>query len=177
MQQNSDLHVNLDFLRAYAVLLVSGGHLWHFFGNHFLFGKLEMSGLGILGVMMFFVHTSLVLMFSMERMQRENGGLLPIRSFFIRRFLRIYPLSIFMVIITQIFALPLAELSNYQVHSFDLSWDRFIAHLFLLQNFFKGYSSPGVLWSLTYEVQMYLVLPFLYLLARKSGKTSSLLGL
>lgn len=54
---------NLDILRAVAVLLVLVDHSAKFFGGSFDL----LHPLGITGVYLFFTHTSLVLMFSLER--------------------------------------------------------------------------------------------------------------
>ena len=47
-------------------------------------------------MLLFFVHTSLVLMYSMQRSPLRGGALF--RDFYIRRFFRIYPLSILTVL-------------------------------------------------------------------------------
>jgi peptidoglycan/LPS O-acetylase OafA/YrhL len=74
---------NLDFLRSVAVLLVLADHLTrHYHLDRF-------SSLGLFGVLLFFVHTSLVLMYSMQRSHLTGIGLF--KDFYIRRFFRIYP--------------------------------------------------------------------------------------
>ena len=62
---------NLDILRAIAVGAVLLAHLFRFFGNEHL-GPFSAWELGISGVLMFFVHTALVLMMLMERMSLAN---------------------------------------------------------------------------------------------------------
>ncbi len=57
---------NLDFVRAVAVLMVVCSRLVWFFGNvHLSF--LQPSVLGKLGVIIFFVHSGIVNMTSIER--------------------------------------------------------------------------------------------------------------
>ena len=64
---------NLDFLRSFAVLLVVSDHLMVYFGVHE--GSILRPRLcGLFGVFLFFVHTSLVLMYSLERQQERNPG-------------------------------------------------------------------------------------------------------
>jgi len=85
---------NLDLLRATAVLLVLVSHLLYALSlRHPI---LESSGWadlipGPLGVWMFFIHTTLVLMMSLERL---SAGASVAARFYIRRLFRIYPLSI-----------------------------------------------------------------------------------
>ncbi len=53
----------------------------------------------------------------------------------------------------------------------------FLSNLALIQNLTWQGSIIGPLWSLPYEVQMYVVLPFIYLLARKKNALPMLIGL
>src|SRR5690348_17981788 len=71
---------NLDVLRAVAVLLVLVDHLltiWDVYPQ-----VVTRWELGRLGVLLFFVHTSLVLMSSLER---EGGASGWVRAFYVRR--------------------------------------------------------------------------------------------
>src|SRR5690349_16726447 len=99
---------NLDVLRSFAVLLVLVFHLLIFFGITSV-GSWTVRNLGLFGVLLFFVHTSLVLMYSLERQQRQFRDHLFLR-FMTRRVFRIYPLSIFVVTIVFFGELPLAAL-------------------------------------------------------------------
>jgi peptidoglycan/LPS O-acetylase OafA/YrhL len=145
---------NLDLLRSAAVLFVYIGHLISFF-------SVNKSGFFALlaraGVLIFFVHTSLVLMLSMERM--HVGGLTLFRNFIIRRAFRIYPLSVCCVLCVIAFRIPFMPLETYQWPG----WGRVVSNLLLIQNVTGVKSVMGPLWSLPWEVQMYLVLPFLFL--------------
>src|SRR6266566_9590708 len=89
------LSANLDFLRAIAVLLVLAQHVCKRMHVEQI-GWVATSSLGLFGVLLFFVHTSLVLMQSMERSNLSGWPLF--RNFYGRRFFRIYPLSIFTVL-------------------------------------------------------------------------------
>jgi peptidoglycan/LPS O-acetylase OafA/YrhL len=89
------LEANLDLLRAMAVLLVLAQHLcsrMHI--EHVAWAPTR--SLGLFGVLLFFVHTSLVLMYSMERSGLKGAGLL--KDFYIRRIMRVYPLSIIAIL-------------------------------------------------------------------------------
>src|SRR4030088_2844768 len=81
---------NLDFLRSGAVLMVLVNHLT----RHYHFDRFD--DVGLFGVLLFFVHTSLVLMYSMQR--SPMAGFALVIAFYIRRFFRIYPLSILAVL-------------------------------------------------------------------------------
>src|SRR5579863_2076322 len=77
---NTGEMANLDFLRAVAVGLVFTGHL---------LATMRIRGagdLGHFGVLLFFVHTSLVLMMSMERLGLSGRNLYV--SFAVRRIFR-----------------------------------------------------------------------------------------
>jgi len=155
----SEDSANLDFLRSVAVMSVFFAHL-----SAFVRGQASESAwhAGQLGVLMFFVHTSLVLMMSLQRSKAEGVELF--QSFYIRRFFRIYPLSAVCVLVVYF--------TGYRpsAHFVYVAWtlkDLF-ANLFLVQNLVFARDMIYVLWSLPIEVQMYLFLPFLFLLARKS---------
>ena len=78
---------NLDFLRTVAVLLVLAQHLCTRLHVEHI-GWAPTTSLGPFGVLLFFVHTSLVLMSSMER--SGLSGVLLLKDFYIRRIFRIY---------------------------------------------------------------------------------------
>ncbi len=155
---------NLDFLRATAVLLVLAQHLTRYSLGESA-RRIPSSYLGLFGVLLFFVHTSLVLMYSMERSQLRGLGF--VQDFYIRRFFRIYPLSTLTIAAALILHLDsnvsgVAGLSHGPLPSVKAA----IAQFLLLQNLFHIKSIVNVLWSLPYEVQMYLFLPFLFLWVR-----------
>jgi peptidoglycan/LPS O-acetylase OafA/YrhL len=141
---------NLDLLRSLAVSFVVISHLRYFWGWQFE-GAYSLATLGRLGVAIFFVHTTLVLMMSLER---TGEAALP---FLIRRVFRIYPLSCTIVTLS---ALPgLLEFV-------PLNAGQFVSNLLLVQNLTGHESAPLPLWTLPYEVQMYLFLPYLFALTR-----------
>lgn len=144
---------NLDLLRTIAVALVVIDHLrrpalsWITgFAGH------ATDCLGLLGVAIFFVHTTLVLMQSLER-----TGPAPL-AFYVRRAFRIYPLAMVSAIVGASFI----WMGN------GPNWSALASNLLLVQNLTGHPSAPGPLWTLPYEVQMYLVLPALFLLTLRS---------
>jgi peptidoglycan/LPS O-acetylase OafA/YrhL len=154
---------NLDVLRAFAVSSVLADHVY-----------MAMSGgsylwlaywLGQAGVLAFFVHTSLVLMSSLER---QGDGPAWVRTFYIRRAFRIYPLaiaSIAFVVFAHIGSeVPLGGTTKAFVAP---KMSVILSNVLLVQNLAGAPNLIRVLWSLPIEVQMYVVLPLCYLIARK----------
>jgi peptidoglycan/LPS O-acetylase OafA/YrhL len=140
---------NLDLLRSIAVLLVVASHLA--LGLGWADPRWDIEALGRVGVAVFFVHTCLVLMLSLER----NGA--EAVPFFVRRFFRIYPLAVCMVLFVAL------------MRGASVSGGEVLSNLLLVQNVTGHKSILAPLWSLPYEVQMYLVLPLVFLLARRAG--------
>jgi peptidoglycan/LPS O-acetylase OafA/YrhL len=156
---------NLDFLRSFAVLLVFFGHL-SFFHQFLALGPLNLTLMGALGVMFFFVHTALVLMLSLERQQKDQGDNRLFMSFMIRRCFRIYPLSITVVLLILAFHLPLTAESYWHFEGLKPDGGDIFSNLLLVQNFSGRVSILGPMWSLPFEMDMYVFLPWLYLLLR-----------
>ena len=117
--------------------------------------------IGYTGVLAFFVHTSLVLMYSLERMHRESDHVA--LRFYVRRFFRLYPLAIFAIVLVLALGIP----SNTWYEPTSHTWQEITANLLLVQNLWVRKDVIGPLWSLPYEVQMYIVFPALYLVSRK----------
>jgi peptidoglycan/LPS O-acetylase OafA/YrhL len=151
---------NLDLLRTWAVLSVLVDHLF----MALRIGPLLTIGydLGRLGVPLFFVHTSLVLMLSLERSEQRSSSS-PSREFYIRRAFRIYPLSVVTVLVVVMLRVPI----EHGVSLIVPTARTVLSNLALVQNLTAAPSVTGPLWSLPLEVQMYLVLPLLYRFARR----------
>ncbi|HLW97054.1 MAG TPA: acyltransferase [Candidatus Acidoferrales bacterium] len=157
---------NLDYLRSMAVTMVVVFHLLLYFGPQF--HRWDPEGLlGYAGVLFFFVHTSLVLMFSLNRLSNKFTGSKLFFGFMIRRAFRIYPLSILAVSAIAIFHLPFGGLSAFTFRPEIVSRLGLTSNLLLTQNLTNTHSVLGPLWSLPLEMQMYVFLPFLFLLSRR----------
>ena len=155
---------NLDVLRAVAVLLVL---LSHWYG-------VVMPGhpvyrFGAFGVGLFFVHTSLVLMWSLARRPSTT-------DFYIRRAARIYPLATVVSVAVLLTHAPVSvgRGTGYFLYT-HLSAIQIAEHLLLVQNLFSGNQLLYVLWSLPLEVQMYLLLPVLFFFLERNRKLWPLL--
>jgi peptidoglycan/LPS O-acetylase OafA/YrhL len=124
-------------------------------------GWAPTTSLGLFGVLLFFVHTSLVLMYSMQRSGLHGVPLL--KDFYIRRIFRIYPLSILAIAV----AVGL-HLESDVNGTAGLSYGQLpgkisiLSQVLLAQNLLHVKSIVNVLWSLPFEVQMYLFLPLLF---------------
>ncbi len=158
---------NLDILRSAAVLAVFLSHALEVtagcaFGEHLAYG-VETFSLGRIGVLLFFVHTSLVLMQSLERAATNLADWPLVKYFYVRRAFRIYPLSVCLILLSIAFSVPANALGvPYGWHG--VKWA--LANLLLIQNITGAVVISSPLWSLPYEVQMYLVLPILFPLVR-----------
>jgi peptidoglycan/LPS O-acetylase OafA/YrhL len=64
--------------------------------------------------------------------------------------------------------LPLGTFDRGRFASFHLGWGGVLSNFLLAQNLSHSESILAPLWSLPYEMQMYLFLPLLYLLARRA---------
>jgi peptidoglycan/LPS O-acetylase OafA/YrhL len=149
---------NLDVLRALAVLLVLADHVAEAAGIDI---RPYNWALGRAGVILFFVHTSLVLCQSMERLRLHRWQL--VRSFWIRRAFRLYPLAIVAILMIVAFDIPRMPHEAYA----EPSAIQLAANLALVQNLIYQENMQGPLWSLPIEAQMYAALPFIYMLVRK----------
>lgn len=152
---------NLDLLRACAVLSVVLEHVLLAY-NVTSIGSWQIRWLGIAGVMVFFVHTSLVLMWSLERKPHTL-------DFYIRRIFRIYPLALAAICATLAFHAPVTGATNQYFH-FQPPWSKsaLLGAVTLLPNLTNSYLPMSVMWSLPYEVEMYLFLPVLFFFVRKN---------
>ena len=130
--------------------------------RHYHFDRFDE--IGLFGVLLFFVHTSLVLMYSLNRSPLTGFAL--VKDFYVRRFFRIYPLSILAVLT----AVALHLHADGRGLSFGPrpSALELVSNLLLIQNLTNSSSIIGPLWSLPLEVQMYLALPFLFLWKKRS---------
>ena len=163
---------NLDVLRACAVLSVWFAHLtpvaWH-----------RGSALGHLGVLAFFVHTALVLMSSIERAggDASRGWC---RVFYARRAARIYPLvwaTIALCVLANLPYSPTEIVGSRPSLEVIHSWQAITANVLLVQNVADLPNVIGPLWSLPFEMQMYLLLPAAYLLAPARSGNGAFTGI
>lgn len=143
---------NLDLLRSLAVLCVVGAHTVDNLGHNRWAGWF-----GITGVCFFFVHTSLVLMFSLER--DPHAG-----HFYVRRIFRLYPLWLVMVAVVVLFRVP-EWYPQFVYRAPDTVG--LLSNAMLTFNLVHRAPVIPAGWTLPVEMDMYVFLPLLFLLARR----------
>jgi peptidoglycan/LPS O-acetylase OafA/YrhL len=169
------LNSNLDILRSVAVLAVFAAHALQMIagrkpGEYFAYG-VDTYSLGQIGVLIFFVHTSLVLMQSLKRTATNLFGWSLIEHFYIRRAFRIYPLSFCLILLSIAFSIPPNALGGPYTWR-GVKWA--LANVLLIQNIAGVSPVASPLWSLPYEVQMYIILPLLFLALRAQKGSAGL---
>jgi peptidoglycan/LPS O-acetylase OafA/YrhL len=154
----------LDVVRFFAFLSVFVYHtldtpLDHLVEHHvpmwFVQVQVSISRAGAYGVDLFFVLSAYLITELLIR-EKETRGSLNVKSFYLRRILRIWPLYYFFI--------PLAALVPFlnPEHAFTLRY--FVGFLFLVGNwstiaFGPPYSAALPLWSVSVEEQFYLLWP------------------
>lgn len=153
------LSTNLDVLRSLAVLVVFIYHILSI-----LRGSYEAinDAAAHFGVVLFFVHTSCVLMGSLESLNPDAPQWA--MRFYVRRAFRIYPLSMFIVIFAFVSRAPVAAWVGPA--GLPATAKTIAANLLLVQNIVHQPVVSGPMWSLPLEVDMYLVLPLVFLMLR-----------
>ncbi len=119
---------------------------------------------GILGVPVFFLLSAFLITELLLR-EKDTTGTVHVRSFYVRRMLRIWPLYFAALLFGFLFIAPVA-------HQYHVSWVDLVCYLLLVGNWrtpFNGFLPGGLgpLWSICVEEQFYLLWP---LLARKVGR-------
>jgi peptidoglycan/LPS O-acetylase OafA/YrhL len=145
--------IQLDGLRAFAVIGVLFHHFWPT-------SKIAVFGAGHFGVRLFFVLSgyliTLILLRCRELVEeKEQSVAFTLRQFYIRRFLRIFP--VFYLVLFASYSLGLPEVKeNFWWHFFYGS-----NFLFSLQGIWG--ESTAHFWSLAVEEQFYIIWPVLIL--------------
>jgi len=156
---------NLDMLRSIAVLLVLLDHVLLAAGHMQLDtppGSWPVRSIGFFGVYIFFIHTSLVLMWSLERRPHTL-------EFYVRRIFRIYPLAVVAILLVVVFRLPFSMDPTNMYATYRTTAYGLLSNLLLVQNIAHGGGYVlVVLWTLCLEVDMYILLPFLFFYVRRN---------
>jgi peptidoglycan/LPS O-acetylase OafA/YrhL len=173
-QSRPDFSANLDILRSVAVLLVLLNHALNLAaGRHHLQDWIDyFTCFGRLGVLLFFVHTSLVLSFSLARIRASGWELF--RTFMVRRVFRLYPLSMLCVLLTVTFGVPPVPVMHTVLPH---GWSVIFANLTLTTDLFNYPTVLDPLWTLPVELQMYVAMPFIFMMLGGARNPRVALGL
>lgn len=173
---------SLNALRFWAALFVVFGHIEQFKGifgisdgnpeHGFILARFAMSGND--AVMLFFVLSGFLITYLLlaEIEQTENVS---VRSFYVRRVLRIWPLY-YIIVLIAFFAIPLfIKITQFEGYYLGISlsfWPKFILFLLFLPNVAQIYSYYPVgashLWSIGVEEYFYVLWPVLIRRFRKN---------
>lgn len=139
---------SLDGLRGVAIIFVL---LYHFGVNHFL-RPFHLMVYGRIGVDIFFVISGFLITTLLLK-EKIRSGKISLKRFFIRRTLRIVPVVyLFLIVLTSI----------YGFCHYRISGSEFITAFLFLKNMpFQTGPYTGHLWSLSIEMQFYLLFPLL----------------
>jgi peptidoglycan/LPS O-acetylase OafA/YrhL len=144
---------DLDLLRFFAFLLVFYGH------------ALGHTRVGALGVPVFFLLSAYLITELLLR-ELDRTGSIEIKSFYMRRILRIWPLY-FAVLVAGCCVAHAAEKNGFSFYAM-------VSYIFLCGNWYcvaHGYLPLGLggLWSISVEEQFYLIWPNVVRLIRRNG--------
>jgi len=149
---------DIEGLRAVAVVVVVLFHA----------GLSQLAG-GYIGVDVFFVISGFLITGLLLR-ERDTRGRISILGFYARRFRRILPAAILVIIGTTVAAYYIQNIITYTVTAGDAKYSSLFAanwRMSQLSSYFNMGSEPSPLrhfWSLAVEEQFYLVWPLLVLL-------------
>lgn len=126
---------------------------------------------------LFFVISAYLLWRLMDAEHHKRGAI-NVRDFYLRRVLRIYPLLV--AFYTAMFVLAIIQTRSAPE---PVAWLRFAANIFAFENILAwpwGYNytvpASGQFWTLAFEVQVYLLLPWAFLAWKKYGTRALLLA-
>ena len=146
----------LDGFRGISILLVLIHHLYH-----------PLMPGGFLGVDMFFVLSGFLITSLLVEEWHQYGSI-SLKNFYVRRFLRLMPAVLLLILVLSVFAFLIQEketaAKTFQAVWLTLSYG---SNWFYAFDVFSANNPLGVTWSLAIEEQFYLAFPLLLLLALK----------
>jgi len=151
----------LDLLRGIAALFVVFDHLSYYLLQHVRAEVYNWFDAGNYGVFVFFIISGYIVPASLER----KGS---VRTFWISRLFRLYPLYLLAVGIA---------VTLYLVHFGSLRGEgsdpeaSVLSQLLMMSNVLGGENLPNVVWSLSYEMIFYLLITALFI-ARVNKRSS-----
>ena len=162
---------NLDALRFLAFLVVFVSHIVLFLGYEgkgTLFNKYKNIFLaqGDLGVSFFFVLSGFLITFFLFS-EKDKNGFISFYNFYIKKFLRIFPVYFLVVLLGFFVIYPLVLKSGFYFPFSSIAPIKTLPwYLLFIVNFKMAFSSVNslvlaVLWAVSVEVQFYIVWPIL----------------
>jgi peptidoglycan/LPS O-acetylase OafA/YrhL len=138
----------LDGLRALAFALVTLSHM----GVEMPFIAIGQAGVGIFFVLSSMLISSILLDLRSSAQEGNVPTLLALKNFYIRRILRLWPLLLFVILISVLTG----------TKPFPETWPWHVAYLTNLYQFLFGWEGYGSnLWTLSIEEQFYIAWPFI----------------
>jgi peptidoglycan/LPS O-acetylase OafA/YrhL len=151
----------LDVLRGVAALAVVFDHGTYYVLQHVRAIVYQWFDPGNYGVFVFFIISGYIVPASLER----KGS---VRTFWVSRLFRLYPLYLLAVGIAV--ALYLVHFGSLRGEDSDPATSVF-SQLLMMSNVLAGHNLPNVVWSLSYEMVFYLLLTALFI-ARAHKRSS-----
>ena len=143
----------LDVLRGVAALAVVFDHAGYYVLQHVRGIIYQWFDPGNYGVFVFFIISGYIVSASLER----KGS---VRTFWVSRLFRLYPLYLLAVGIAV--ALYLVHFGSLRGEDSDPETSVF-SQLLMMSNVLAGNNLPSVVWSLSYEMVFYLLLTALFI--------------
>ena len=143
----------LDVLRGLAALAVVFDHLSYYVLQHVRAIVYHWFDAGNYGVFVFFIISGYIVPASLER----KGS---VRTFWVSRLFRLYPLYLLAVGIAV--ALYLVHFGSLRGEGSDPETS-ILSQLLMMSNVLAGQNLPNVVWSLSYEMIFYLLLTALFI--------------
>ncbi len=177
--------IEIDYLRAYAVLMVAALHFILIAAPRSpeIRGFLAKTGLDA-GVDLFFVISGYVISDALRELWAVTNGQEAVKKksavllFYCKRFVRLWPAAACWLVINVFLAIVFSHLGFTFLPSVADTFRKAIAGLVYLYNF-EEYLHPsalGYFWSLSVEWQFYVCFPILLLLARTDARRLAILG-
>ena len=164
-KMNSNRYItSLDGLRAFAVLIV--------LAYHFSF---SWAGGGFLGVDIFFVISGYLITDKVLSIQKNNKGF-KLKDFLISRIRRLFPAAFVMIITTFIWVILFKPNLLRNIIGDGIASIFYVSNwwfIFHKLSYFDSFGSPSPfknLWSLSLEVQFYIVWPIILIIGYKLFK-------
>ena len=151
----------LDLLRGIAALFVVSDHLGYYLLQHVRAEVYNWFDAGNYGVFVFFIISGYIVPASLER----KGS---VRTFWVSRLFRLYPLYLLAVGIAVV--LYLVHFGSLRGEGSDPEASLF-SQLLMMSNVLGGQNLPNVVWSLSYEMIFYLLITALFI-ARVQKRSS-----